>query len=137
MASYFAQVFVEPEGGYFAEFPDLPGAITQGDTMEELDVMLKDALLVYLETCKELGDDIPAPSSFEDVLAAPNESGPVHAVVLVTIPSQVKRERVNVSLLPSELAVIDAAAEKRRMNRSQFLAAAAMEQARKGESVTY
>ena len=32
------------EGGYWAEVPSLPGCATQGETMEELEFNLKDAI---------------------------------------------------------------------------------------------
>ena len=32
------------EGGYWAEVPGLPGCITEGDSMEEVLVNLKDAI---------------------------------------------------------------------------------------------
>lgn len=37
------------EGGYWAEVPALPGCITEGDTMDELLVNLKDAIEGWLE----------------------------------------------------------------------------------------
>lgn len=37
------------EGGYWAEVPALPGCITEGDTLEELRVNLKDAIEGWLE----------------------------------------------------------------------------------------
>ncbi|MBF2015874.1 MAG: type II toxin-antitoxin system HicB family antitoxin [Rivularia sp. T60_A2020_040] len=37
------------EGGYWAEVPALPGCITEGDTMEELLINLKDAIEGWLE----------------------------------------------------------------------------------------
>ena len=37
------------EGGYWAEVPALPGCITEGDTLEELQVNLKDAIEGWLE----------------------------------------------------------------------------------------
>jgi len=37
------------EGGYWAEVPALPGCITEGDTMEELESNLKDAIQGWLE----------------------------------------------------------------------------------------
>ena len=36
------------EGGYWAEVPALPGCITEGDTMEELENNLKDAIEGWL-----------------------------------------------------------------------------------------
>ncbi len=37
------------EGGYWAEVPALPGCITEGDTMEEVMVNLKDAIEGWLD----------------------------------------------------------------------------------------
>ena len=37
------------EGGYWAEVPALPGCITEGDTMDEVPVNLKDAIEGWLE----------------------------------------------------------------------------------------
>ena len=54
-------VHVEPaeEGGYFAFFPALPGCHTQGETLEEVVAMAKDALAGYLECLESHGDPIP------------------------------------------------------------------------------
>lgn len=60
-------VHVEPaeEGGYVAFFPALPGCHTQGETLEEVIAMAKDAMTGYLETLRAHGDPIPTekPSS--------------------------------------------------------------------------
>ena len=37
------------EGGYWAEVPSLPGCITEADTMEQLQEMLKDAVEGWLD----------------------------------------------------------------------------------------
>ncbi len=37
------------EGGYWAEVPGLPGCITEGDTIEEVIINLKDAMVGWLE----------------------------------------------------------------------------------------
>jgi predicted RNase H-like HicB family nuclease len=36
------------EGGYWAEVPSLPGCATQGDTIEEIEENLRDAIAGYL-----------------------------------------------------------------------------------------
>lgn len=41
------------EGGYWAEVPALPGCITEGDTMEELENNLKDAIEGWLEVAND------------------------------------------------------------------------------------
>ena len=54
-------VHIEPseQGGYVAFFPALPGCHTQGETVEEVIAMAKDALLGSLECLRAHGDPIP------------------------------------------------------------------------------
>jgi len=48
-----AIVYQAEEGGYWAEVPALPGCITEGDTMEELENNLKDAIRGWLEVAND------------------------------------------------------------------------------------
>jgi len=41
------------EGGYWAEVPSLPGCATQGETMEELEFNIKDAITGCLAVSEE------------------------------------------------------------------------------------
>ena len=41
------------EGGYWAEVPALPGCITEGDTIEQLESNLKDAIEGWLEVAND------------------------------------------------------------------------------------
>ena len=43
----------EPDGGYSAEIAELPGCITEGDTIEELKANLREAAEGWLETARE------------------------------------------------------------------------------------
>lgn len=52
----------EEGGGYLAEFPDLPGCIADGETIEEALHEAEGALKAWLATAKEFGDPIPEPS---------------------------------------------------------------------------
>ena len=53
----------EEGSGYLAEFPDLPGCIADGETVEEALHEAEDALQAWLATAKEFGDEIPQPSA--------------------------------------------------------------------------
>lgn len=48
--------------GYTVSFPDLPGCVTEGDTLEEALSMAKEALGLHLYAMEEDGDNIPAAS---------------------------------------------------------------------------
>lgn len=50
-------------GGYLAEFPDLPGCMADGETVEAALHQAEDALKSWLATAKEFGDPIPKPDS--------------------------------------------------------------------------
>lgn len=50
------------EGGYVAEIPDLPGCLTQGETLEEAVSMIQDAKVCWLKSALEDGVEIPEPS---------------------------------------------------------------------------
>ncbi|PHM48564.1 type II toxin-antitoxin system HicB family antitoxin [Xenorhabdus miraniensis] len=56
-------VILEPvaEGGYFVSFPDIPEALTQGDTREEALEMALDALITSFEFYFEDNKKIPLP----------------------------------------------------------------------------
>ena len=53
MRTYNAIVHEAAEGGYWAEVPELPGCYTEADTLDELKLMLKDAISGYLEVAEE------------------------------------------------------------------------------------
>ncbi len=53
----------EEGGGYLIEFPDLPGCVSDGDTIDEAIANGKDALSCWIETAQQHGDEIPLPYS--------------------------------------------------------------------------
>lgn len=50
------------EGGYVSSYPDLPGCLTCGDTLEEVVKNADDAKREWLLAAMEEGIDIPEPS---------------------------------------------------------------------------
>lgn len=60
-------VIFEPEDiGYSVYVPDIPGCVTQGDTMEEAMHMAQDAIKLMLEDKKN--NQYPKPSTPKDVV---------------------------------------------------------------------
>ena len=50
----------EPEGGYTALVPALPGCVTYGRTFEEAREMVKDAILGYIASLLKHKDPLPS-----------------------------------------------------------------------------
>ena len=48
-------VHPEPTGGYWGEVPSLPGCYSQGETIEELQTNLREAINGYLEELRAEG----------------------------------------------------------------------------------
>ncbi|WP_322746418.1 type II toxin-antitoxin system HicB family antitoxin [Nostoc sp. LEGE 12450] len=60
---YPVTLYPDPDEGYVAQIKDLPGCLTQGETLEETVANLNEARELWIETAYEAGDDIPLPSS--------------------------------------------------------------------------
>lgn len=54
-------VIFEPaeEGGFIVHVPTLPGCHTQGETLDEAYKMAQDAISGYIETLRDLQEEIP------------------------------------------------------------------------------
>ncbi len=63
---YPFHVIADPDGGYVVEFPDLPGCLTQVDSLEELPAMVEEARRIWITTAYEHGMDISLPSQPEE-----------------------------------------------------------------------
>jgi predicted RNase H-like HicB family nuclease len=49
----------EPEGGFTAIVPSLPGCVSFGKTLEEAKAMVREAIELYLESLKAHGEAVP------------------------------------------------------------------------------
>jgi predicted RNase H-like HicB family nuclease len=47
---------------YSAYVPDLPGCISTGKTIEEIEINIKEAIELYIDTLKEDGQLVPEPT---------------------------------------------------------------------------
>jgi predicted RNase H-like HicB family nuclease len=55
MSKFAVVVHAEPTGGYWGEVPALPGCYSQGETVDELLVNLREAIAGVLEVMQEEG----------------------------------------------------------------------------------
>jgi predicted RNase H-like HicB family nuclease len=67
MLKYTVILIPGEEGGYSVEVPALPGCYTQGETRDEAIAMVKEAIELYLQSCKAHGEPIPQESGVESL----------------------------------------------------------------------
>lgn len=124
MRPYIALIHKDPASDYGVSFPDLPGCVSAGHTLDEARAMAAEALALHLEGLAEDGDPIPEPSTLETVMAdSTNRDG---VAMLVEPPKQdIRSVRLNITLPSDVLEAIDHYAEAQGLTRSGFLARAA------------
>ena len=66
----YAMIIEKGESNYSAYFPDLPGCIATGNTLDEVKQRMREALELHLRGMREDGLPIPEPSLVEYVDAA-------------------------------------------------------------------
>ena len=121
MANYIAIVHKEAKTDFGVSFPDFPGCITAGQTVDEAKDLAQEALALHVKGMIEDGDELPTPYKFEDIMTDVDYADAV-AFLVVSIPDTKPRTvRVNITLPEMTLKQIDAAAKKREMSRSSFL----------------
>jgi len=103
---YSVTLYPDSEGGYVAQIKDLPGCLSQGETLEETIVNINEARELWIETAYEAGDEIPLPITDD------NYSGKL----LLRMPKSLHRrlaeasERENISLNQYILFLLSASA---------------------------
>ena len=124
MRSYIALIHKDPHSEFGVSFPDFPGCISAGATLDEARTNAEEALAFHVEGMADDGDAIPEPSSLEQIMADPENRDAV--AVLIALREQAARTvRVNITLPEATLAEIDRYAEAHGFTRSGFLAQAA------------
>ena len=63
---YPITIHPDPDGGYVAEIEELPGCMTQAETIDEAFKAIEDARRVWIQGTYEMGQDIPLPRDMEE-----------------------------------------------------------------------
>lgn len=121
MAQTFFPAIIDKDSNsdYGVTFPDFPGCVSAGSSIEEAITMAAEALALHISGMIEDGEVLPAPTPADAIIADPE----VQMVCIVMVPAAMpaKVRRVNITIDERLLAQIDAATS----NRSGFLADAA------------
>ena len=57
----YAVIYEQGETNWGAIVPDLPGCVSIGDTREEAEANVREAISLYIDVLKERGEPIPEP----------------------------------------------------------------------------
>jgi len=124
----YAYALIHEENGSFGiSFPDFPGAVTAGDSEEDVIRRGTTLLTFHVSGMVEDGDALPMLRSLSELKADPTfvegSSGAVVALVPFELPT--RAVRINISIDENLLASVDRTAEAKGQSRSAFLADAA------------
>ena len=64
---YVAIIHKGPESDFGVSFPDFPGCITAGRTLDEAKALALEALTGHIGVMREAGEPVPAPSTLDKV----------------------------------------------------------------------
>jgi len=70
-ARKYAVVFERSEDGYGAFVPDLPGCITVGNTLEETERNIQEAITGHIEAMRAHLESIPMPTTLTEYIEVP------------------------------------------------------------------
>ncbi|MEE9451489.1 MAG: type II toxin-antitoxin system HicB family antitoxin [Gammaproteobacteria bacterium] len=109
------QLNKEEGEGYLIEFPDLPGCMSDGETIMEVITNGQDAIACWIKAAKEAGRNIPKPRELE------NQSGKwvqrVPKSLHLKLVQQAKREGVSLNTLVVSV-IAEALGEKNAHHKS-------------------
>lgn len=125
MQNYIAIIHKDPKSDFGVSFPDFPGCITAGTSIDNAKDMAKEALTLHIQGMIEDGEQLPFPSKLEEIMADPDAADAAAYLVVEVPDSKHRTVRVNITVPEMTLKQIDAAAKKHGMSRSSFLVHAA------------
>ncbi|RYL88462.1 type II toxin-antitoxin system HicB family antitoxin [Sporolactobacillus sp. THM19-2] len=122
----FPAILTEEEKGYSVQFPDLPGCLPYGSTLEEVQKNAREALALHLYGMDKDGEDIPEASSIRDLKIEKHQCVILIDVLMAPYLQQIFNQSVKKTLtIPKWL---DDLAKENNVNYSQVLQSAIKKQ---------
>ena len=117
---YIAYLHKDRNSDFGVSFPDFPGCITAGRSLEEARRMAVEALSFHVAGMLEDEDQIPEPSSLDSLASDPAMKGAVAFLVHVE-PQMGRTIRVNITMREKQAEEIDRLAHSVGMTRSAYM----------------
>ncbi|HEV2133902.1 MAG TPA: type II toxin-antitoxin system HicB family antitoxin [Terracidiphilus sp.] len=116
---YIAYLHKDPRSDYGVSFPDFPGCITAGSTLDEARRNAVEALSFHIAGMREDRAAIPEPSTLDDLR---NDPAMKQAVAFLVEPTQPEKTvRINITARESQIAEIDRRARAAKLTRSAYI----------------
>jgi predicted RNase H-like HicB family nuclease len=116
---YIAYLHKDRTSDFGVSFPDFPGCVTAGKTLDEARRLAGEALMLHIKGLIEDGEAVPEPSTLDDLAEDPDMRGAV--AILVGLEPPEKTVRVNITARESQLEKIDRLAAKAGLTRSAYM----------------
>lgn len=132
---FVALIHKDKDSSYGVSFPDFPGCVSAGATVDEAVSNAVEALAFHVEGLVSDGSPIPQPRSIEAIRKDKILRDVLPDATFAYVPLIQDRgsaRRINVSLDPGLIEAIDEAAKDRGMTRSAFLSSAARRELAEG-----
>jgi predicted RNase H-like HicB family nuclease len=94
--TYVSLIHKDADSDYGVSFPDLPGCVTAGRTINEALSMAKEALTLHIENMLEHGEEIPVATPADKI-----DRGDALLMAAIDVTDTLKVARVNVTV-PAE-----------------------------------
>jgi predicted RNase H-like HicB family nuclease len=120
---YIAYLHKDRKSDFGVSFPDFPGCVTAGKTLDEARRMAGEALALHIRGMVEDGETLPDPSTLDDVAEDPARRGAVAFLVSVDLEKTV---RVNITAREGQIELIDRLARQAGMTRSAYMVQASV-----------
>lgn len=123
---YIAYLHKDKNSDYGVSFPDFPGCITAGSTLEEARSMAAEALAFHVAGLREDGKAIPKPSTLDDLRGDSAMKGAVAFLTKLREPE--RTVRINITARQSQIAEIDRRARAKGLTRSSYIVQSALKE---------
>ena len=123
---YIAYLHKDKNSDYGVSFPDFPGCVTAGSTLEEARRMAVEALAFHVDGMREDGEAIPKPSILDQLRADPAMKGAVAFLTELREPE--RTVRINITARRSQIAEIDRRARAKGLTRSSYIVQSALKE---------
>jgi predicted RNase H-like HicB family nuclease len=123
---YIAYLHKDRDSDFGVSFPDFPGCITAGKTLEEAHRMAAEALALHIAGMVEDGQEIPAPSTLDALADDPARKDAVSFLVHVKPEETERTVRINITAREKQVEEIDRLANRAGLTRSAYMVQASL-----------